>query len=367
MQRHLLFRTCCLVLFGATIIPTIIRPALLVLPTVEYLNVRPSVPLITPPTLAPPVIDFRNITVEATTAWHHEIQVAFADSLLSQRVSLIPYELNCYPHWPYYGKPMRNFYNGTQSSCNSQLSHGVCNLINEANYLGYSLWISTESLWRTEALSWGGCTRSSRRFYAAEVFYKSTRSKGIDIPIPTHTYAHAYNTYPLTRLNNQERCQSAVHDVTFKGQRKAPERVALERFVGRPGFAIEFNRQMGEMSERMTDLLRSSRFGLVPAGDGWHSYRLMETMAMGVVPIIISDDWSLPFEDILNWAEFSISVPLANISHLPTIVEDHRGRACEMSDQVFQVYHQYMANGTQIVRGIDESIRRHVNNSGWHK
>jgi hypothetical protein len=199
------------------------------------------------------------------------------------------------------------------------------------------------------------------------VFYKSTRSKGIDIPIPTHTYTHAYNTYPRTRLNNQERCQNAVHDVTFKGQRKAPERVALERFVGRPGFAIEFNKKMGEMSERMTDLLNSSGFGLVPAGDGWHSCRLMETMAMGVVSIIISDGWSLPFENILNWAEFSISVPLANISHLPTIAEGHRGRACEMSDQVFQVYHQYMANGTQIVRGIDEFVDTSITVDGTNK
>ena len=85
----------------------------------------------------------------------------------------------------------------------------------------------------------------------------------------------------------------------------------------------------------------------------------METMAMGVLPIIISDDWSLPFEDILNWTKFSISAPLAKISHLPTIVEGHRGRACEMSDQVFQVYHQYMASATPIVHGIDESMRRH--------
>jgi hypothetical protein len=309
-----------------------------------------------PPTLAaPPVIDFRNITVNATTAWHHKMQVAFAHSKISQTVSLIPYELNCYPHWPYYNVPNSNFDKGSKFICNRDKNAGVCSLLNNET-LGYSLWISTESLWRTDALRWAGCYRPPRRFYAAEVFYKSTRSKGIDIPIPTHTYAHAY---PHTRLENQERCQNAVHDVTFKGQRKSPERIALERFVGRPGFAIEYNARMGEKSERMTDLLNQSRFGLVPAGDGWHSYRLMETMAMGVVPIIISDDWSLPFEDILNWTEFSVSVPLANVSQLPTIVEGHRSRACEMSDRVFQVYHQYMANGTQIVRGISESIRQH--------
>jgi hypothetical protein len=356
MHRRLKFRTRWLILSGATTVLTraLFGPALL-----GYRDM-------TPPTrvVALPVIDFRNITVNATTAWHHEMQVAFADSPLSEIVSLIPYELNCYPHYPIYGKPMKNFYKGTMASCSRQFSpgnhSGVCNLVNQT--LGDSLWISTESLFRTDALRWAGCNRPSRRFYAAELFYKSTRSKGIDIPIPTHTYRHA-NKWPHTRVSNQKRCQNAVHDVTFKGQRKAPERVALQRFVDYPLYAIEYSKRMGEKSTRMTDLLRQSRFGLVPAGDGWHSYRLMETMAMGVVPIIISDDWSLPFEDILNWAEFSISVPLANISHLPTIIEGNHGRACDMSDQVFQVYHKYMANATQIVRGIDESIHRHINNS----
>lgn len=304
--------------------------------------------------------------MNVTTAQHHELQVAFARSNISQTVSLIPYELNCHPHWPYYGVPQQNYYKGNNDICKRDVA-GICSLLkqqheNETSPPGDSLWISTESLWRHIALGWTGCDRPSRRFYAAEVFYKSTRSKGVDIPIPTHTYPHD-NAYPRTRLINQKRCQNAVHDVSFKGQRQAPERLALERFVGRPGFAIEYNAIMGQKSERMTDLLRQSRFGLVPAGDGWHSYRLMETMAMGVVPIIILDDWSLPFEDILNWTDFSISVPLANISHLPNIVDRQRGRACEMSDRVFQVYHQYMANATQIVRGISESIQQHRQSS----
>jgi len=338
-------------------------------------NFSRSVPVPTPPNTtlavaAPPVIDFRNITVNSTAAWHHKMQVAFTHSKISQTVSLIPYELNCYPHWPQYGVPDSNYYKGSCQICKRDVAH-ICSLVNNNNVNNEtlsdspSLWISTESLWRSEVLGWANCIRPLRRFYAAEVFYKSTRSKGIDIPIPTHTYAHAHahahahDAYPHTRADNQERCQNAVHDVTFKGQSNSPERQALTKFVGMPGYAIEFNRKMGEQNERMTDLLHHSRFGLVPAGDGWHSYRLMETMAMGVVPIIISDDWSLPFEDILTWSEFSILVPLANTSHLLAIVEGYRDRACTMSDRVFQVYHQYMANATQIVRGISDSIQQY--------
>ena len=58
------------------------------------------------------------------------------------------------------------------------------------------------------------------------------------------------------------------------------------------------------------------RVWFVSAGDGWHSYRLFDTMAMGVVPVILADDWALPFEDILDWDSFAIRVAYGNISHL---------------------------------------------------
>ena len=118
---------------------------------------------------------------------------------------------------------------------------------------------------RESTLRQMGTHRSSHRFYAAEVFYKSTRSKGIGISIPTHTYAH--DAYPRTRSDNRKRCRNAVYDVTFKGaiiMGKARERVALKRFVGKSGFVIEYSEERGEKSERMANLLHKSRFGLVP-------------------------------------------------------------------------------------------------------
>ena len=79
---------------------------------------------------------------------------------------------------------------------------------------------------------------------------------------------------------------------------------------------------------------------------------------MGVVPIILSDEWALPFEDILDWDEFSIRVAFSDMAKLPDIIAEHRGRACGMSARVFDVYHQYMANGTQIMGGIEATMRR---------
>ena len=53
--------------------------------------------------------------------------------------------------------------------------------------------------------------------------------------------------------------------------------------------------------------------GLVPAGGQRSAFRLMETLAMGVAPVIIGDDWELPFEGILDWRTFSVRVPFRDI------------------------------------------------------
>ena len=34
---------------------------------------------------------------------------------------------------------------------------------------------------------------------------------------------------------------------------------------------------------------------------------------MGVAPVIIGDDWELPFEGILDWRTFSVRVPFRDI------------------------------------------------------
>ena len=84
----------------------------------------------------------------------------------------------------------------------------------------------------------------------------------------------------------------------------------------------------------------------------------MEIMAMGTVPVILSDEWSLPFEDILDWTEFSVRVQLSDIGNLPAVLDNYtREDACSMSSRVFEVYHKYFANATQIIKGIENSIQ----------
>lgn len=66
------------------------------------------------------------------------------------------------------------------------------------------------------------------------------------------------------------------------------------------------------------DGMTRSTFSLCPRGLGRASFRLYEAMALGSIPIYIWDDreW-LPFQDSLDWSEFSISLPIDAIDELP--------------------------------------------------
>ena len=52
--------------------------------------------------------------------------------------------------------------------------------------------------------------------------------------------------------------------------------------------------------------MRSSKFCLNPAGDTPSSCRLFDAIASHCVPVIVSDKIELPYEDEINYKEFSV-------------------------------------------------------------
>jgi len=217
--------------------------------------------------------------------WLEHLHNAFDASPMSRNITLVRRELDCAPHFPRFDDFNGNMRRGSRRRC--QKAGVKCPTTEQT---ASSLWINTESIFRGERLRWSSCDRPANRFYAAAAFGQN-REKWRDIPIPTHTYPHP--GYPTSAAENEARCARARYDATFKGYvyRRNPEwggeREALHALAAVPGLLIEFNQKIGEQSERMAQLLHDSRFGFAPAGDGWHSFRLMEIMAMGVVPIIL--------------------------------------------------------------------------------
>lgn len=64
---------------------------------------------------------------------------------------------------------------------------------------------------------------------------------------------------------------------------------------------------------KATEGMRSSKFCLNIAGDTPSSNRLFDAIASHCIPVIISDEIELPYEDVLDYTEFCIFVQSADV------------------------------------------------------
>ncbi|XP_074285045.1 putative glucuronoxylan glucuronosyltransferase F8H [Silene latifolia] len=83
-----------------------------------------------------------------------------------------------------------------------------------------------------------------------------------------------------------------------------------------PRFYLKRNRYAGYQSE-----IARSIFCLCPLGWAPWSPRLVESVALGCVPVIIADGIQLPYDDVVPWAEISLVVAENDIVNLGKILE----------------------------------------------
>eukprot|EP00935_MAST-01C_sp_MAST-1C-sp1_P001861 g1861.t1 len=92
------------------------------------------------------------------------------------------------------------------------------------------------------------------------------------------------------------------------------------------------------------DLLTNTRFGAVVRGDTYYSYRFLEVMSAGAIPVILSDRWALPFHEVLDYESFAV---LAREQDVGKLTDSLRAipdeRVCEMRKEARRVYAQHFA------------------------
>ncbi|KAG6438346.1 hypothetical protein SASPL_103286 [Salvia splendens] len=94
-------------------------------------------------------------------------------------------------------------------------------------------------------------------------------------------------------------------------------RTAILRRYGNDGrFYLRRHRFAGYQSE-----IARAKFCLCPLGWAPWSPRLVESVALGCVPVIIADGIRLPFPDAVRWADISLTVAEADVDKLGGMLE----------------------------------------------
>ena len=98
------------------------------------------------------------------------------------------------------------------------------------------------------------------------------------------------------------------------------------------------------------NLLANSTFCLVPRGRRLGSFRFLETLQAGCLPVILSNGWQLPFDEVLDWDAASISVDERQLLQVPEILHGlSRPRIFAMRQKTQVLWDRYLSSVQKIV------------------
>ncbi len=100
--------------------------------------------------------------------------------------------------------------------------------------------------------------------------------------------------------------------------------------IGDPGPLARADYERPDYERQYADSIRQSAFVLCPRGGGPSSFRLFETMMLGRVPVIVSDQWVPPVGP--DWESFSLRIKEAEIHTIPGVLEERAPEAGHMGE-----------------------------------
>jgi hypothetical protein len=170
-------------------------------------------------------------------------------------------------------------------------------------------------------------------------------SKNIGVPIPLMCELHPYKFYTPKK-----------YFASFVGSRTHPMRNDLEKFKNKDGWYISFE---PHSIEDYCRILHESIFALCPRGYGLNSFRVLEGMQYGAIPVVISDEWVIPSG--VNFWEYGVLVRDTVVSEVGNILngipEAEVVYKQELLSSVFEAHYTYEGCLKNIIKSLETEYR----------
>lgn len=112
-----------------------------------------------------------------------------------------------------------------------------------------------------------------------------------------------------------------------------------------------------EYEQIYANVCYESKFILCPGGLGPNSYRLYESLEMGIAPVIISDEW-VPSEGP-EWDNFSVRIAESEVYKIPAILEEKEAEYSKMGQLARQAWLDWFAKDKQFHHLTETCISLH--------
>ncbi len=145
---------------------------------------------------------------------------------------------------------------------------------------------------------------------------------------------------------------TASHPVRRKLMSVSHPRALLVDTQAAPG---DPSPRSGEDYEReYAQNIKRSEFVLCPRGGGASSLRLFETMMLGRVPVIISDQWIAPSGP--DWDSFSVRVNEAELDTIPHVLEERASEAARMGETARAAWLEWFSESASFHRVVESCL-----------
>lgn len=108
-------------------------------------------------------------------------------------------------------------------------------------------------------------------------------------------------------------------------------------------------------------LLQNSTFCLVPRGRRLGSFRFLEALQAGCIPVLLSNGWELPFAEVIDWNEAAVWADERLLLQVPDVIRSvSPSRILALRQQTQILWDQYFSSIDKIVGATIEIIKGRV-------